>query len=55
VVCYDYEDGSALVLEGSANLRTNGNREQLALVRDRALHDWHAQWIEALVSRPDES
>jgi hypothetical protein len=43
------------VLEGSANLRTNGNREQLLLCHDRALHAWHAQWIDALVSRPDES
>jgi hypothetical protein len=40
-----------LVLEGSANLRTNGNLEQLLIVRDAALHDWHAGWIDALVSR----
>lgn len=38
-------------LEGSANLRTNSNREQFALTLDPALHDWHAAWIDELVTR----
>lgn len=38
-----------LVIEGSANLRTNGNCEQIAVIRDDALHDWHAEWIETMV------
>jgi hypothetical protein len=42
-----------LVFEGSANLRTNKNREQLAVIRDRRLHDWHAGWIDELVSADD--
>ena len=50
VVCFDFADGAGLVLEGSANLRTNGNREQLALVNDRGLHDFHAAWIDELVT-----
>jgi hypothetical protein len=50
VVCFDFADGAGLVLEGSANLRTNGNREQMILCHDRTLHDWHAQWIDELVS-----
>jgi len=50
VVCFDFADGVGLVMEGSANLRTNGNREQLFLCHDRALHDWHAQWIDATVN-----
>lgn len=54
VVCFDLGAGDGLVFEGSANLRTNKNREQLAAVRDRALHDWHAQWVDALV-REDRS
>ena len=41
---------AGMVFEGSANLRTNGNREQLAVIRDRALHDWHATWIDELVN-----
>jgi hypothetical protein len=51
VVCFDFADGAGLVLEGSAKLRTNGNREQLVLCHDRALHDWHALWIDDLVTR----
>ena len=50
VVCFDVADDDALVFEGSANLRTNKNREQLAVFRDRPLHDWHAAWIDELVS-----
>ena len=34
--------------KGSANLRTNSNREQLTVIRDRSLHDWHAVWIDEL-------
>ena len=50
VVCFDLGPCDGLVFEGSANLRTNGNREQLTATRDRALHDWHAAWIDELVS-----
>jgi hypothetical protein len=48
VACADL-GGRKLVLEGSANLRTNSNREQLTAVLDAGLHDWHAAWIDALV------
>jgi len=50
VVCLHTADGRKLSLEGSANLRTNSNREQFALTDDAAVHDWHAAWIGALVS-----
>ena len=43
------DDDDGLVFEGSANLRTNGNREQLTAIRDRQLHDWHAAWIDELM------
>ncbi len=43
--------GARYALEGSANLRSNGNREQFALFRDAALHDFHATWIDQLVSK----
>jgi hypothetical protein len=49
VVCFDLGGSDALVFEGSANLRTNKNREQLTAFRDRELHDWHAGWIDELV------
>ena len=54
VVTFDAADGDGLVFEGSANLRSNKNREQLAAIRDRGLHDWHAAWIDALVHRGEE-
>jgi hypothetical protein len=47
------EKNDALVFEGSANLRTNKNREQLTVFRDRSLHDWHAAWIDELVRADD--
>ena len=50
VVCFDLGPGDALVFEGSANLRTNKNSEQLTIIRDRATHDWHAEWIDQRVS-----
>lgn len=53
VVTFEFGDSDGLVFEGSANLRTNGNREQLTVIRDRGLHDWHAAWIDELVC-PDE-
>ena len=52
VVCFD-APGVPLVFEGSANLRANRNREQLAVTRDRPLHDWHATWLDALVRADD--
>lgn len=48
VVCFDLGPGDALVFEGSANLRTKRNREQLTVIRDRGSHDWHAGWIDQL-------
>jgi hypothetical protein len=56
IVTFELGPSDGLVFEGSANLRTNGNREQLTAIRDRGLHDWHAQWIQELVNaheRPD--
>jgi hypothetical protein len=50
VITLDLASGAKLTLEGSANLRANGNREQFALIHDAALHDWHAAWIDALVT-----
>jgi hypothetical protein len=46
-----FGDNTRLVLEGSPNLRTNGNIEQFSLINDHHLHDWHAAWIDDLVSR----
>jgi hypothetical protein len=47
VACLAFEDGLRLVFEGSANLRTNKNVEQVTATNDAGLHDWHASWIDA--------
>jgi len=44
-----FKDGMSLVFEGSANLRTNRNLENLTVVNDPGLHDWHATWLDAKV------
>jgi hypothetical protein len=49
VVCLAFADGLRLVFEGSANLRTNRNMENLCVVNDPGLHDWHAAWIDQKV------
>jgi hypothetical protein len=51
VITLDLAAGIKLSLEGSANLRSNGNREQFVLVNDAGLHDWHAAWIDDLVAQ----
>jgi hypothetical protein len=53
VVLFDLGPADALVFEGSANLRNNGNAEQLTVIRDRALHDWYAAWIDQKVNADD--
>ena len=54
VVAFDLGDGDGLVFEGSANLRTNGNREQLTAIRDAELCKWHSEWIDSLVNARGE-
>lgn len=48
IVTFDMGPGDGLTFEGSANLRTNRNREQLTAIRGRELHDFHAGWIDQL-------
>jgi hypothetical protein len=49
VVTLAFEDGLRLVFEGSPNLRTNRNTENLCVINDPGLHDWHAAWIDERV------
>jgi hypothetical protein len=52
VVSLAFASGERLSIEGSANLCGNGSgREQFALINDAGLHDWHARWIDDLVTR----
>lgn len=39
-----------LSMEGSANLSTNDNIEQFCLLNHPQVHDWHAAWIDDMVS-----
>jgi hypothetical protein len=51
-----FATGERLSIEGSANLCGNGSgREQFALINDAGLHDWHAGWIDTLVSKHEGS
>jgi hypothetical protein len=50
VACLAFADGSRLVFEGSANLRTNKNLEQMTCINDAAIHDWHSSWIDQQVN-----
>lgn len=50
VVALSFKDGSKWSLEGSANLRGCDSWEQFSLVRDGALHDFHAGWISERVN-----
>lgn len=38
-----------LTMESSANLRTNGSNEQIAITQDSGLHDFYATWIDRMV------
>ncbi len=52
VMALAFADGTRFAVEGSANLCSNGSaREQFAIINDVALHDFHAQWIDALAEK----
>jgi hypothetical protein len=54
IVCMDFADGTALVCEGSANLRSNKNLEQLTISNDEALAAWYGAWIDSQVNADAE-
>lgn len=52
VVTMQFATGERFSIEGSANLCGNGSgREQFALIHDARLHDFHAEWIGALLDK----
>jgi hypothetical protein len=53
VACLHFGDGLKLVFEGSMNLSTNRNVEQMAVINDSGLHDWHAGWIDQKVKESE--
>jgi hypothetical protein len=55
LAAFDFADGSGLVVTGSANLRSNRNREIVVVTNDRGLHDYFADWFDGLIRRGDET
>jgi hypothetical protein len=50
VVCLAAADGGCWALESSANLRSCDCWENLTIIRDAAVHDFHSDWIEKQVT-----
>lgn len=48
VICLPTARGDHFVVEGSANLRSSDNLEQMAITNDRVTHDFHAAWLDQL-------
>lgn len=53
VICLPTESGDHFVIEGSANLRSSDNLEQIAIFNDPDLVDFHRGWMAELEERTD--
>jgi hypothetical protein len=51
IVTFSFSSGRRLTLSGSANLRANGNVENLSITDGAGLHDFYARWIDDTVTR----
>ncbi len=51
VICIPTAGGDHYVIEGSANLRSSDNLEQMLLVNDPEAHAFHAAWMDELAAR----
>lgn len=50
VICLPTTAGDHFVIEGSANLRSSDNVEQIAVTNDPDTHGFHASWIDAITA-----
>lgn len=50
VICIPTIAGAHYVIEGSANLRSSDNVEQITITNDEATHAFHAAWIDELAA-----
>lgn len=48
VICLPNRSGDFYVVEGSANLRSSDNVEQIVITNDRDTHDFHVAWMEEI-------
>jgi hypothetical protein len=55
LVAMHFQSGVKMVIEGSANLRTNSNTEQFTLFNDAPLCNWWTAWIETEVAKHAQS
>jgi hypothetical protein len=52
VMALAFADGTRFAVQGSANLCSNGSaREQFCIINDAGLTDFHARWVNELVTR----
>lgn len=51
VICIPTVTEDTYVIEGSANLRSSDNTEQIVITNDPATHQFHASWIDDLVKK----
>jgi len=55
VICLPTASGDHYVIEGSANLRSSDNIEQMLITNDPATHAFHAAWLDELTGRHGNS
>ena len=55
VICLPTNAGDHFVIEGSANLRSSDNIEQMLITNDPATHAFHAAWLDELTGRHGNS
>jgi hypothetical protein len=55
IIAMRLSDGRAFVVESSANLRSCRNIEQITLTQDKALTEFHAAWISAVIDAAQAS
>lgn len=48
IICLPTANGNHFVIEGSANLRSSDNTEQIVIFNDPATLAWHVDWMETL-------
>lgn len=55
IITLALSDGRRIAVESSANLRSCRNIEQITITSSRALHDFHAAWIEQVITAAAEA
>jgi hypothetical protein len=51
IIAMALSDGGRFTVESSANLRSCRNIEQITLINSKALHDFHAGWIDDVIAK----